>query len=72
MKILKEVVVRYQTEDGRIVKAYEQEEVTRCKDCTHRYTSLCMARDALYTTKDTDYCSWGDNTTPVDDFPEGD
>lgn len=36
MKILKEVIIRYQTEDGRIVKAYEQGELVRCKDCKHR------------------------------------
>ena len=35
MKILKEVIIRYQTEDGRIIKAYEQEEIVRCKDCKH-------------------------------------
>ena len=33
-RILKEVIVRYVT-DGRIVKAYDQEEITRCKDCRH-------------------------------------
>lgn len=33
MEILKEVIIRYQTEDGRTVKAYEQEKVIRCKDC---------------------------------------
>lgn len=36
MKILKEVIIRYQTEDGRIVKAYDQGELVRCKDCKHR------------------------------------
>lgn len=36
MKILKEVIIRYQTEDGRIVKAYEQEEVIRCENCEFR------------------------------------
>jgi hypothetical protein len=35
MKILKEVIIRYQTEDGVTVKAYEQEEVIRCKDCKY-------------------------------------
>ena len=35
MKILKEVIIRYQTEGGRIVKAYEQGELIRCKDCKH-------------------------------------
>lgn len=36
MKILKEVIIRYQTEDGVTVKAYEQGELIRCKDCKHR------------------------------------
>ena len=37
-----------------------QPEIIRCKDCKHYDTSGCMGRDAFYSLKDDDFCSWGE------------
>ena len=47
VKILKEVIIRYQTEGGRIVKAYEQGELIRCKDCKYWKKSELLGGDMI-------------------------
>lgn len=63
MRILKEVVVRYQTEDERIVKAYDQEEIIRCKDCRYwcEEDHVCGLRDCYgWDYKPDSFCSWAE------------
>lgn len=44
MQILKEKIVRYET-DGSIVKGYDAGELVRCKDCQY-YVDECCERYA--------------------------
>ena len=49
MQILKEKIVRYET-DGSIVKCYDAGELIRCKDCKHYYEKEWVVGGGQYTT----------------------
>jgi hypothetical protein len=58
MQILKEKIVRYET-DGSIVKGYDAGELIRCKDCKYKnkYSYCTMYLNFHHLTADMDYCS---------------
>lgn len=58
MQILKEKIVRYET-DGSIVKGYDAGELIRCKDCKHKnkYGYCTLYLNFHHLTADMDYCS---------------
>lgn len=60
MQILKEKIVRYET-DGSIVKGYDAGELIRCRDCKFlRLTGTvwkCQNRLVMMLCEPNDYCS---------------
>ena len=63
MTILKEMIIRYET-DGRIVKGYDAGELIRCKDCKHYYAlNEVRGNCSEYNFVEKipiDYCSWAE------------
>lgn len=74
MQILKEKIVRYET-DGSIVKGYDAGELIRCKDCIY-WKRYCRVVDGvtsnhvcgrkreldglMHRSKADDFCSWAE------------
>ena len=68
MQILKEKIVRYET-DGSIVKGYDAGELIRCKDCKYYFKSdeKCQLIDTRLHFYESDkrwtedsFCSWAE------------
>ena len=58
MQILKEKIVRYET-DGSIVKAYDAGELIRCKDCKY-WNGSGKYCDYEMSGLENDFCSWAE------------